>query len=237
MSSHYKCSNTSSRDKTDDDDLDKILKSLQNLRVGPTSKNSVVKKEDDSLLRAVAQVPAVQQKENSGNHIPLSSFSYRTNKKVIIQPQKQNQNYPSSNNKASSFFSNKSEAALPQCAAKKTQTYTCDGCSRGLKTLSSKFVYSNDDDVAYECDCGEVVCCTDCSDDVGKFCAGYCRRFYCYECSPQFIGAEGSDQFCGIECAKIDPSVHQKNKNHRRSYRESGSAEDSDDDGFDSDDY
>jgi hypothetical protein len=233
MSSHYKNSNTSSRYKTDDDELDKILKSLQNLRVGPTSKNSVVKK-DDSLLRAVAKFPAVKQKENFGNRIPLPSSSYRTNKKVIIQPQKQNQDYSNSNNKASSLFSNRSEAALPQCAAKKTQTYTCDGCSRGLKILSSKYVNSNDENVAYECDCGEVVCCTDCSDDVGKFCAD---RFYCYECSPQIIGDEGKDQFCAIECTKNDPSAFQKYRNHRRSSTESDSAEDSDDDGFDSEDY
>jgi hypothetical protein len=230
---------TSSHYKTDDDELDKILKSLQNLSVGPTSKNSFVKKDDDSLLRAVSQFPAVQQKENHGNHIPLSLPFYGNNKNVTIQPQQQNQDYPNSNNKSSSLFSNRSEAALPQCAAKKTQTYTCDGCSRGLKRLSSKYVYSNDDDVAYECDCGEVVCCADCSDDAGKFCAGCCHRFYCYECSPKFIGAEGADQFCGIECAKIDPSVYLKYKSHRRSYTESGSVEDSDYDeyGFDNDYY
>ena len=103
---------------------------------------------------------------------------------------------------------------------KEAAVVLCGECDKKIKG-DVRTKYTSVEGVGFQCSkCGDpTVYCEECAFDWGSFCAGIiCKKFYCDDCRPDYIGEEGEDQYCGRTCMATYNPDYKKYSRHRVPY-------------------
>mmetsp|Transcript_13374 Transcript_13374/g.32460 ORF Transcript_13374/g.32460 Transcript_13374/m.32460 type:complete len:364 (+) Transcript_13374:130-1221(+) len=91
-------------------------------------------------------------------------------------------------------------------------------CNEKITGKISSTYASESNGQGYQCSQCEdpAVFCHDCAFEWGSFCAGMmCNKFYCDSCTPDYLGDEGGDQYCGRTCRGKHHPDYRKYSRHR----------------------